>query len=66
MNAKDLLNKLKPPCAACPYKLGLVKTFVNPCPQCKLSGYRMFEEFKIPKAQGTNSREKKGKESKFS
>lgn len=23
------------PCVKCPYKLGLVHTVVNPCPQCR-------------------------------
>lgn len=38
-------KQIKAPCAKCPYKLGLVKTLVNPCPQCKANGYRMFERF---------------------
>ena len=33
------------PCAKCPYKLGLVHTVVNPCPQCKANGYQTFERF---------------------
>ena len=33
------------PCRKCPYKLGIVKTLVNPCPHCKLNGYQMFEQF---------------------
>lgn len=32
------------PCSRCPYKLGIIKTLVNPCPQCKASGYKYFEE----------------------
>lgn len=39
------IKKLKPPCPKCPYKLGLVKTLVNPCPQCKDNGYQSFERF---------------------
>lgn len=31
------------PCAKCPYKLGLVKTLVNPCPQCKKNHYRTYD-----------------------
>ena len=42
---KKLLYKLKSPCNRCPYKLGYIKTFVNPCPQCKSDNYRAFEEF---------------------
>jgi hypothetical protein len=38
-----LLNRKK--CSKCPYTLGWVKTPRNPCPECKASGYRMFEEF---------------------
>lgn len=45
LNMKNLASKIKPPCPKCPYKLGLVHTLVNPCPQCKANGYRMFEEF---------------------
>ena len=33
-------------CEKCPYKLGLIKTLVNPCPQCQLNNYRTFDEFK--------------------
>ena len=33
------------PCAKCPYKLGLVHTVVNPCPQCEDNGYQTFERF---------------------
>ncbi len=31
------------PCAKCPYKLGMIKTFINPCPQCKENGYSFYE-----------------------
>lgn len=34
-----------PPCPQCPYKLGLVHTLVNPCPQCKKNDYQTFERF---------------------
>ena len=40
-----LIGRNKVPCVQCPYKLGLIKTLVNPCPQCKLNGYRTFEQF---------------------
>ena len=33
------------PCVKCPYKLGLVHTVVNPCPQCRENSYQMFERF---------------------
>ena len=45
MNAKDFIHQLKPPCSKCPYKLGLVQTLINPCPQCKANGYQTFERF---------------------
>ena len=45
MNMKKILQQVKPPCPRCPYKLGLVHTTVNPCPQCKENGYQMFERF---------------------
>lgn len=35
-----------PPCQECPYKLGFLQTFTNPCPQCELEGYKMFEIFR--------------------
>lgn len=42
------MKKIKhiiPPCRKCPYKLGYVKTLVNPCPQCKLNGYSSYDHF---------------------
>lgn len=45
MKIKQVLHQIKPPCARCPYKLGLVHTVVNPCPQCRENGYQMFENF---------------------
>lgn len=38
-------RQFRPPCVKCPYKLGLVHTVVNPCPQCKENGYQTFERF---------------------
>ena len=46
MSVKDLLGRMKPPCDKCPYKLGLVHTVVNPCPQCKENNYKTYERFK--------------------
>ncbi|MBR0283090.1 MAG: hypothetical protein IJQ81_16130 [Oscillibacter sp.] len=43
---KNPLKYLKPPCAHCPYKLGLVRALVNPCPQCRANGYAMFEQLR--------------------
>ena len=45
MDVKQLIHHMNPPCAKCPYKLGLVHTVVNPCPQCKENGYQVFERF---------------------
>ena len=45
MKANDLIHHMNPPCAKCPYKLGLVHAVVNPCPQCKENGYQTFERF---------------------
>ena len=45
LRLNDLFHQIKPPCDKCPYKLGLVYTVVNPCPQCKANGYQTFEIF---------------------
>lgn len=45
LDVKSLADKIKPPCAKCPYKLGLVQTLMNPCPQCKLDGYQAYKHF---------------------
>lgn len=45
METKKLSGKAEPPCSQCPYKLGLVETVVNPCPQCMLDGCRAYEWF---------------------
>ena len=45
LKLKKLIHHMNPPCAKCPYKLGLVHTVVNPCPQCKTNGYQAFERF---------------------
>lgn len=43
---KNPLKRLLPPCPKCPYKLGLIHTVANPCPQCKLEGYSTYERFR--------------------
>ena len=40
---KKLIYLIKPPCSKCPYKLGQVKFVTNPCPQCKLNDYNMYD-----------------------
>lgn len=49
MRLRDLMKQKKPPCATCLYKLGVVTTTVNPCPQCERNGYDAYERFlKLP------------------
>ena len=43
MKTKNLSYRIKPPCPRCPYTLGLVHTFVNPCPTCRENGPQTFE-----------------------
>ncbi len=45
MKVNDLLYQIMPPCDKCPYKLGMVQTLINPCPQCRENGYQTFERF---------------------
>lgn len=45
MLIRKLIYKIKPPCLQCPYRQGVIKTVISPCPQCKLNGYRAFEQF---------------------
>ena len=40
-----LFDQIKKPCRKCPYKLKQIHTTVNPCPQCKLNGYKDYEQF---------------------
>lgn len=42
---KKVIKHVIPPCRKCPYKLGYVKTLVNPCPQCKQNWYSTFDYF---------------------
>lgn len=45
MKLGEFIQQFNPPCDKCPYKLGLVQTLINPCPQCKENNYQMFERF---------------------
>ena len=36
-----LMNDINPFCFKCPYKLGLIKTLINPCIGCKIDGYKI-------------------------
>lgn len=49
----------KVPCPVCPYKLGIIRTFVSPCPQCRLNGYSFY--YKQTKARDNLSSAKPGK-----
>ena len=42
----NLIRRVIQPCKKCPYKLGLLETTMNPCPQCKLNNYQAYDEFK--------------------
>lgn len=55
MELRRSIQQFNPPCDKCPYKLGLVQTLINPCPQCKENGYAMFERFQ---KQKLNSQDK--------
>lgn len=44
------MQKATSPCPTCPYKRGIVKTLVNPCPQCKRNNYSFYKE--ITQQQG--------------
>lgn len=38
-------NLKRKPCAKCPYTLGLIQILTNPCPECRMNGYRSYERF---------------------
>ncbi len=52
MDLKKIARVIKPPCPKCPYKLGRVRTPINPCPQCKANGYQSYELFKAGQVPG--------------
>ena len=45
MELRRFIQQFNSPCDKCPYKLGLVQTLINPCPQCKANGYQTFKRF---------------------
>ncbi len=51
----------KEPCAKCPYKLGLVETLVNPCPQCRQNGYSTYEWLRKMPYQGKEPKNKENR-----
>ena len=42
-NLQNVFRVMRPPCAHCPYRLGLVKFVQSPCPACRMDGYRMYD-----------------------
>ena len=42
-NLQSAFRAVRPPCARCPYRLGLVMFVQSPCPACRMDGYRMFD-----------------------
>ncbi len=55
---REIFSKKKAPCGECPYKLGLVETLVNPCPQCRQNGYSTYERFLKMPYQGKEPKNK--------
>lgn len=45
MRQKEIISQKKAPCGKCPYKLGIIETLANPCPQCKRNNYDSYERF---------------------
>jgi hypothetical protein len=43
MEQKEKSNEK--PCSKCPYKLGLIHTLVNPCPNCERNNYSTYEVY---------------------
>lgn len=60
MEMKKIAYRIKPPCSKCPYKLGLVHTFISPCPQCRENGFGMFEFFQQKTVAGGEKTEREG------
>mgnify|MGYP000875447106 FL=1 len=42
-NLQSAFRAVHPPCARCPYRLGLVVFVQSPCPACRANGYRTFD-----------------------
>ncbi len=56
MKSNLLRQFVMPPCSKCPYKLGLIHTVRNPCPQCKHNNYHTYKRFleQVPQIQENN------------
>ena len=39
-NLQNVFRTVRPPCARCPYRLGLVVFVQSPCPACRMDGTR--------------------------
>ena len=42
-NLQGAYRRVCPPCARCPYRLGLVVFVQNPCPSCMTNGYHIYD-----------------------
>ena len=42
-NLQSAFRTVRPPCARCPYRLGLVKFVQSPCSACRMNGYCMYD-----------------------
>ena len=42
-NLRSVFRAVHPPCARCPYRLGLVKFVQSPCPACRMDSYCMYD-----------------------
>ena len=42
-NLQSAFRTVHPPCARCPYRLGLVVFVQSPCPAYRANGYRTFD-----------------------
>ena len=42
-NLQSAVRMVRPPCARCPYRLGLVVFVQSPCPACRMDGYRRYD-----------------------
>ncbi len=58
MTLREIFSKEKAPCGECPYKLGMVETLVNPCPQCRQNGYSTYEWLRKMQYQGKEPKNK--------
>lgn len=48
-NLQSAFRAVHPPCARCPYRLGLVVFVQSPCPACRANGYRTLDALTNPR-----------------